>query len=154
MVESTRTSRQAAVARGRRIQAIARDMLIQRGALVETAPNVVRRIIDPKTREPKIITLRHDFFNLWDFLCVWPDGERTFVQVTVLEEVPHRRRKIESHVFPCGRQDVLLGYKGGRDRHFRVFRGPTFTVWDGECWRPGPRTGPPVEEGAGGGEPA
>lgn len=147
MTESTKTSRQAAVARGRRIQAIARDMLIHRGALVETAPNVVRRIIDRVTREPKIITLRHDFFNLWDFLCVWPDGVRSFVQVTVLEEVPHRRRKIESHGFPVGNQDVLLGYKGGRDRHFRVFRGPTFATWEGECWRPAPWT--PHEHPAG-----
>lgn len=137
MAEATRTSRRAAVARGRRIQAIARDMLIQRGALVETAPNVVRRVTDPKTGEPKMITVRHDFFGLWDFMCVWPDNTRTFVQVTVLEGVADRRRKIESHHFPSDRQDVLLGYKGGRDRHFRVFRGPTFAAWEGECWRPG-----------------
>ena len=137
-----KTRRASNVAKGRRIVGIARDILVGMGMRVEVAPLVAQRVRDRfKENGIRIITVKHDFFQVWDLLCVSRDGDRFFVQVTVQEEVPHRRSKILASGFPCRPMDLLLGWKGGRDRHFRVFRGPGFERWDGECWRPKPTRG-------------
>lgn len=127
--------------KGRELQRLARAYCEAKGARVETAPNIVRWIKPNRSKGPangpaRPISTHHDFFGCMDLLVLWPDGRRSFYQVTVLEAVSTRRAKILSDGFPASDQDAILGYKGGRDRHFRVFPGPTFETWNGECWRP------------------
>lgn len=135
-----------ATAKGAQLQRIAKAILESMGARVEMAQNVVRWI---KRRPnfggrsgmeaPKLspISTHHDLFGVFDLLVIWPEGGRNFYQVTVLEEVSRRRRKIlDLYPEPLFSGDAILGWKGGRDRHFRVFRGPTFENWTGECFRP------------------
>lgn len=147
-------------AKGHRLERLARQCLETQGFRVETAPNVVVWIKDPATGRQKPISTRHDFFGLWDLLAVGPSDGRGFVQVATLDHIAHRRAKILASGFPCTRSDILAGYKGGRDRHFRLFRGPRFERWDGECWRP-PKQGdtrapvdPADPRGAGGPAPS
>lgn len=127
----------SATDKGQRLVRLVRDILMTQGYRVEIAPNVVRWIFKREgntfTRFP--ITTRHDYFHVWDIMAL--NGiVRFFCQVTTLEGVPGHRRKIVASEFPAGVSDCLLGYVAGRARHFRVYRGPTFARWEGECWRP------------------
>ena len=136
-------------AKGRRLQNMVRDILISQGFLVEMASPRIVRYKDKKTGEMKIIATAHDIFKVWDGIFVHtklsdshrnPDsssfvGERGFFQVTTIDNISARRKKILDSPFPCTSYDRLLGYVGGRGAHFRIFRGPSFEVGE-ETWPP------------------
>ena len=159
MKTENRKQRRDAHAKGLRLQRLARECLEAQGWLVEAAQNAVVWIKDKKRPLGPLrpISVHHDLFGLWDLIAVRsiyvtnpapPDAaffdimgrprQVAFVQVTVLEHVSQRRSLIIRSGFPLKEDDVILGWKGGRDRHFRVFRGPGFERWDGECLRPKP----------------
>lgn len=136
-------------AKGRRLQTIAKKALEARGYRVEVAQNVVRWIPDKRAFGPKRlvgsglkpISTHHDLFGLWDLLfCGYgsaknPDGESReeiilgLAQVTTLENLSHRRKKILADGFPLTRHCWILAYVGGRGAHFRLYRSP-FETWE------------------------
>lgn len=134
--------------KGQRLVRLARDILVANGYRVELAPNVVRWVPRPtnhavagypEDRPPgrlRPISMRHDWFGIWDLMFLNSGTVRAFAQVTTLDNVAARRKKILASGFPAMSCDCLLGYVPGRARHFRVYRGPTFERWEGECWRP------------------
>jgi hypothetical protein len=148
MEGSMKTPHQRSTEKGRAAMAMARRIFEARGALIETAPNVVRwrpDLTQPRGPDgkPKLVpfSTRHDFFTIWDALVVEEDPDRRrhtyFVQVTEVGNMGHRRAKILANRFPCAVGDLLMGYRGRGV--FRVLRGPTF---DGEAeeWKvPAPK---------------
>jgi hypothetical protein len=129
--------RQNAEAKGRRIVQLARKLLEARGASVEVAPKVVHWLPKPDGSGGRVpLSTRHDFFGWADLLVCFPDGERGLFQVTTWEHVSDRRQKMLARGFPYTAADAILGYVAGRNRHFRVLRGPAFEEWTGETWRP------------------
>lgn len=120
-----RSKRAAASAKGARLEKLARALYEAEGCRVESAPKVVRWVKLPDEAELKPRSARHDFFGVWDLIAVDPAGRVVFVQVTVVAEVAHRRRKILTSGFPAGAPAVILAYAGRG--LFRVFLGPTFT---------------------------
>ena len=83
------------------------------------------------------ISVGEDLFGVFDGVAVRPrafDPFRgvCFFQVTDVANVSHRRAKMLAAEFPAGGSDLLLGFVGGRGRHFRVLRGPTFEWVGGE----------------------
>ena len=137
----SRSSRQRAYAKGKRIALLAKSALEATGFQVQLCPNQVawipnkkapKRIINGKIVYPLIpVSLNSDFFGLWDGIAVSADM-RFFFQVTVVDGVPARRLKIQRSGFPCRPYDCILGYIEGRNRHFKVLRAPDFQ-WTGEC---------------------
>jgi len=134
--KARRSPQQRAESKGQRIVQIAKRILEAQGATVEVAPKVVHWLPkkDGSGRFP--FSTRHDFFGWADVIACYPDGRREGYQVTTLEHVSDRRAKMLKVGFPYTAGDAILGYKGGRDRHFRIFRGPRFEDWEGETWRP------------------
>lgn len=127
----TQTARQKSVAKGRYIMKIARRLFESQGAMVEVARNHVRFF--PKKSGPGLfpLSMRHDFFGVWDAIVVFKPGngrrvgaQRIFIQVTDVGNMAHRKEKILSSGFPVSAHDLLLGYRG-RSK-FRVLRGPEF----------------------------
>ena len=125
-----------AESKGQRIVQLAKHICEREGATIEVAPKVVHWLPkkDGSGRFP--LSTRHDFFGWADLIACYPDGRREGYQVTTLEHVSVRRAKMLKDGFPYTAGDAILGYKGGRDRHFRIFRGPGFEDWTGETWRP------------------
>lgn len=135
--------------KGQRLVRLARAALEARGALVETAPNVVRWIPAKRSASHlpgraesrnglRPVSLRHDFFTCWDLLVVTKNASRFFVQVTVAGELAHRRAKILASGFPHTALDCIAAYYPGRNRHFRLYRGgeAAFDRWDGDTLVP------------------
>jgi len=108
--------------KGRRLERLAKQVLEAKGYLVEMAPNRMVHLA-----AGRVISQRRDWFGVWDLCAV--KHKRRFVQVTTVDGVSARRRKIIASGFPCTPHDLLMGYVGGRGRHFRVYVGPAF---DGE----------------------
>ena len=127
---------QRAEAKGQRIVQLAKHICEAAGAAVEVAPKVVHWLPKPDGSGRFPLSTRHDFWGWADLLACYPDGRREGYQVTTLEHVSDRRAKMLKNGFPYTAGDAILGYKGGRDRHFRIFRGPRFVDWEGETWRP------------------
>lgn len=120
--------------------AMARRFFDTQGCLVETAVNVVRWIAPKEPGGPRMpISTRHDFFGVWDAIVIDatkpPVRTTFFIQVTSVENMSARRRKILDSGFPCGRADLVMGYRGGG--RFRVLRGPTFEL-EAEEWKAPP----------------
>jgi hypothetical protein len=144
-----KSKRRSAHAKGLRLQRLARECLEAEGWLVEAAQNAVVWVQDKRRTAISIagmkpalrpISIHHDIFGLWDLIAVHEvlnprHRNIALIQVTVLEHISERRRTIIKSGFPCSTDDMLLGWKGGHDRHFRVFRGPAFERWEGECLR-------------------
>jgi hypothetical protein len=137
-----RTARQKTTEKGRRIMRVAKRLLEDRGALVATAANALKWLKTPSGMRP--ISVRHDFFGIWDAVCVEIEiGRRTlsdvrivyFVQVTDVDNMSHRRDKILASGFPCTSDDLILGMRP-RTRKFRVLRGPRFDGTPGEWTAP------------------
>ena len=139
--------RKGTTAKGQRLVRLARAAFEARGALVETAPNVVQWI--PRKPGPgypplpagqtlRPISTRHDLYGVWDAICVTRDGARFFVQVTVAGELAHRRAKILASGFPHTALDCIAAYYQGRNRHFRLYRGgeAAFDRWEGDTLIP------------------
>lgn len=135
-----KTARQRSTAKGHAAVAMARRIFEARGAIMESAPNVVRWIpaVDA-TGGAKMIprSMRHDFFGVWDLIVVEPaslhmDRPTFFVQVTEVGHLSHRRTKILESGFPTTVLDLVMGYRGRGV--FRVLRGPRFEG-EGEEWK-------------------
>src|SRR5262245_26084040 len=124
------------VSKGRATMQMAKRCLEARGALwIETAVNAAKWVPGPQGMRP--ISVRHDFFGLWDAICARAhhggiaDGRNFgpgrvvyFVQATAVGDMARRRTKILESGFPCVFEDLLMGYRG-RGK-FRVLRGPRF----------------------------
>ena len=141
-------------AKGARLEKLAKEWYEALGIQVQLCPNQVVWVADKK-RPPTIIrgkplyprmavSVRKDFFGIWDGIGVetWrgsdapPRDSRFFFQVTVWDEVARKRKDIVQSGFPCNNQDTILGYVAGRNRHFKIVRGPEFAGWTGECLMP------------------
>lgn len=135
--------KRSTTAKGHAAMDMAKRIFAARRALVETAPNVVLWIPDPKHFGKRMpISRRHDFWGVWDAIVVEEDPERRhtyFVQVTAVGDMGRRRHKILDSHFPCTVGDLLMGYRGRGV--FRVLRGPLFEG-QGEEWR----VPPPVKK--------
>jgi len=123
-------------AKGRRLQTLAKHALEARGYRVEVARNVVRWIpTKARTALGRLdapshpISTHHDLFTLWDLLWCREDGVLGLAQVTTLENLSHRRKKILADGFPLTPQCWILAYVGGRGAHFRLYR-PPFEAWE------------------------
>jgi len=136
------TPRQKTNAKGRYIMKIAKRMFESQGAWVEVARNNVRWF--PKKTGGGVfpLSMRHDFFGIWDAIVVYPKGrkrsQRIFIQVTDVGNMSHRREKIVASGFPVSPHDLLLGYRGRS--WFRVLHGPDFQG-EAEDWK-APKTPP------------
>lgn len=131
--DAAKAGRRRAHAKGQRLERLVRHDLEAQGARVESAPKVVvwKRDVEAEeggaaagARRP--LTVRHDFFGVWDMLAVMPDGRRCMVQVTTLENVAHKRRKILASGFPATADDRILAQERGR--LFRELWGPDFRM--------------------------
>ena len=121
-------------AKGRRLQTIAKKALEADGYRVEVAQNVVRWIPVAKDQhkpspELRPISTHHDLFGIWDLLWCRADGVLGVAQVTTLENLSHRRKKIVADGFPLTKHCWILAYVGGRGAHFRLYR-PPFEAWE------------------------
>lgn len=120
--------------KGGTIQRLAKQALEAQGARVELARASVIWI---KNKAKPFLPARPistavDIFGIWDAIAVWDQDHRSFYQMTVVDGVSARRKKIVESGFPVSPNDAILAFVGGRGRHFRVYRGPTFAEWDGE----------------------
>ncbi|SRR6266404_7398771 len=120
------------VAKGGRWQRKLKETLVAAGAQVEIAQKAVRWIPhQPWMTSPRPsgkglvpITMKHDFFGLFDLIVAWPDGRLELWQVTDHANASHRRRKMLAGGFPMTPACVLATYKPRQP--FTVFRGPMF----------------------------
>lgn len=110
-------------AKGARIARLGREILESEGYQVETA----RPIYSYVGGRP--MALAHDFFGKFDAIAV-SVAEVLFVQFTTDEHVSHKRKKLKG--FPYFNCEVW-GYKGGRNRHFRIYKKEFDYEWQGEC---------------------
>lgn len=118
--------RRAADAKGKRLELAIKAHLEAEGWLVETAPKVTVWIWNPKLGAKVPISTRHDFFGVWDGVAVRQDARR-FYQVTTVNNVAHKRRKIQLSYFPTRAADRIYAYVG-RPKRWRVFTGPDFAM--------------------------
>lgn len=132
-------------AKGARLEKLAKEWLEAQGSVVELCPNQIIRI--PDKRQAAIfvngravypltpIAVRRDFWGCWDGIGVSQDGVRFVFQVGVWEDAAHKRIQVGKSPFRPEKQDMILLYVGGRNRHFKVLRTPGWQ-WEGECLMP------------------
>ena len=118
-----KAKRKNTIAKGKRIQRLAREILEGEGWVVETARPLYVWV------QGKPMAIQHDFFSCWDAICV-NNYRVLFIQFTVDEMVSVKRKKIKDFPYPdC----EIWGYKGGRNRHFRVYKKARDYEWVGDC---------------------
>lgn len=120
--------RRAAEAKGKRLELTIRAWLESQGWRVETAPKVTVWIWNPGKNAKVPISVRHDFFGVWDGIAVdEQSARRGFYQVTTVSHIAHKRRKIEDAGFPATLYDTIFAY-AGRPARWRILRGPDFKM--------------------------
>lgn len=121
-------------AKGRRIARKAVELLQARDYLVEMASPVLKWW---KTRDGRLVPLsvKHDYFGLWDLIAQSPRGRLHCFQVTTPDHLAHRRARILESPWRPSSADAILVWHGGRGKqYFAVWPGPTFSEAT-QIWR-------------------
>jgi hypothetical protein len=114
------------VAKGNRLQVIARKILESDGYIVHTAVRSVQK------RGPLWISQTTDIFNAFDLIATRIDPPRClrFVQVTTAASVSERIKKVDPvPINPSIASVEIWAYVGGRKRHDRRYK-------DRKVWLP------------------
>lgn len=110
-------------AKGQRIQRKVLDILEADGWQCETARPTYAFICG------RAMAIQHDYFSCIDIIALKRQQVR-FIQVTVDEEVSRKRKKLKDFAYY---QAEIWGYKGGRNRHFRLYEKQNDYAWSGRC---------------------
>lgn len=81
----------------------------------------------------RIISVAHDFFGLWDLMCI-KGNTLLFIQVTVWEHASDKRRKIEKSPLDWAFMNsaVYARMRGVRPLHYRIMENQTGYQWTGK----------------------
>lgn len=131
--EQQKKKRIDTAAKGRRIARMAADLLRARDYLVEMASPILRWWKAPDGRLVPL-TVKHDFFGVWDLMAQSPRGRIRCFQVTTPDHLAHRRAHILDSPWRSSPADAILVWHGGRgNQYFAVWPGPDFSeatqVW-------------------------
>lgn len=115
-------------AQGKGYEKEVKDILTSEGWEVEQAINKTI-FIGPG----RIISVAHDFFNLWDIMAVNNSPTLHFIQVTVWEEVSHKIKKIEDSIIDWTKWNcaIYARMRQGRNPHYRVLEAKDNFTWVG-----------------------
>lgn len=118
--------------------------LVKKVKQILEAEGYMVQVCNPKLMfigKGKVISREEDFFGRWDIVAAKqvklgsPENSVRWIQVSTFENLAAKKKQVTG--FPLGphSQEIWCWLPGGKNGHFRVFKGPSFE-WSGECKLP------------------